>query len=268
MPAWIVANRVRLNIRAVIGLGDVTEGSTIQEYDEALKGWNVIKASRLIYMPMRGNHDFPESLWNQYFGTKYFNRMAWFGGAYNNSTSCYYTKFTEGSQKYLVMAMGFTPNSSQIRWAQKVLNNNTDCKVIVAAHSYLDITGFTPEGTTLWNKLINNNKNIFLVVCGHMHYPYSVYLIGTGRNGNRVNELRVDYQDLNYGAGYMEILKFEPLKGRIETSTYSAYLNKTDPTGSYTMPLPRNRYTLETSPMPKYSFKAGPSRRIYINEPL
>jgi predicted phosphodiesterase len=234
MPPWVVANQLKLNIKAVIGLGDVTDTDTTEEYVEAVKGWDVIKSSGLIYMPTRGNHDSSEALWNQYFGPKYFAGKPWFSGSDGNSTSCYYVKFVEGSQKYLVLAVGYDPNTQQIAWAQSALNANNDSKVVVVAHSYLNVTEFTPQGTTLWNGLIKQNKNIFLVVCGHIHTPYTSYVVSSGNN---VNELRADYQDYNYGNGYMEILTFQPSKSRIQTTAFSAYNNKTDSTGSYVMPL-------------------------------
>jgi hypothetical protein len=233
MPQWVVANQAKLNIKAVIGLGDVTDAGTPDEYVEAVKGWNVIKSSGLIYMPTRGNNGDMYPIWNQYFGPNYFAGKAWFGGSYGNSTSCYYVKFVEGSQNYLILAVGFDPNTQQIAWAQSVLNANKDSKVVVVAHSYLDVTQLTPEGTKLWNGLIMQNKNIFLVVCGHVHNPSppTSYFVR-----DKVNELRADYQDSNSGNGYMEILTFQPSKCSIQTTSFSAYINNTDPKGSYVMP--------------------------------
>jgi hypothetical protein len=238
MPQWVVANKEKLNIKAVIGLGDVTDAGTTDEYVEAVKGWNVIKSSGLIYMPTRGNNgDMNEAMWNQYFGLNYFAKKPWFGGSNGSSTSCYYVNFVEGSQKYLVLAVGYAPNASQIVWAQSVLDANKDSKVIVVAHSYLESKPqreLTAEGTTLWEGLIQKNKNIFLVVCGHRYgssQSTSYFL-----KDKRVNELRADYQDKNFGNGYMEILTFQPSKCSIQTTAFSAYINNTDPKGSYVMP--------------------------------
>ena len=74
-----------MNIKAVIGLGDVTNSGSDAEYIEAVTGnrpsnrggWNLIKSSGLIYMPTRGNNGdyFNETRWNQYFGPEYFTRI-------------------------------------------------------------------------------------------------------------------------------------------------------------------------------------------------
>lgn len=257
MPKWVVDNQAKSNIKAVIGLGDVTNGGSDLEYIEAVtgnmpnnrSGWNLLKSSGLIYMPTRGNNGdyFNETRWNQYFGPKYFAGKPWFSGCYGNSTSCYYVKFAEGSQKYLVLAVGYAPTKQQIDWANKSLNlkENRDSKVIVVAHSYLGLKELTPEGETLLKGLIKQNKNIFLVVCGHMHYGETSYTSYVLRDG--VNELRANYQDMNNaGDGYMMILTFQPSKGIIQTKAYSAYKKRTDPHGSYIMcmrlPTPRLVY--------------------------
>ena len=262
MPQWVVENKEDLNIKAVIGLGDVTNSGSKPEYIEAITGnmsnnrggWNLIKSSGLIYMPTRGNNgDSNEALWNEYFGPEYFTEegsvppknMSWFGGCYDSSTSCYYVKFAEGSQKYLVMAVGHAPTKLQKVWANQVLKKNSDSKVIVVAHSYLENDTLTkPEGEDLWNDLIMNNKNIFLVVCGHMHVGIPPTSYGTRE---KVNELRADYQDIQDGDGYMMILTFQPSKGKIQTRAYSNFTKMNDTNGSYGMdicvlPTPRLVY--------------------------
>jgi hypothetical protein len=262
MPQWVKDNRAKENIKAVIGLGDVTDTYPANpiEYSEALKGWNIIKSSDLIYMPTRGNNGDRDSKWNDYFGPKYFAGKTWFGGYHDSTTSCYYVKFVEGSKKYLVLAVGFDPNPAQIAWAQDVLNANNDSKVIVVAHSYLEAKQqrvLTGEGTELWEDLIQKNKNIFLVVCGHRYdsSPSTSYFL----KDKRVNELRADYQDIGNGSGYMVNLTFQPSNYIIQTTAFSAYLNKTDPKGSYVMPLCLGI----PLPKPKLVYKGKEDRTTY-----
>ncbi|MDQ1260951.1 MAG: hypothetical protein QG575_132 [Euryarchaeota archaeon] len=236
MPSWVVNNKETMNIKAVIGLGDVTDTSTDPEFTEAVNGWNMIKDADIIYVPLPGNHDLTisDSIWNKYFGTEYFSGKSWFSGAYQDNTAAYHVKFDVGSHKYLIIALRYNPSSSDLLWAQGIIDANKDREVIVATHSYLDASTLTGSGTIIWSNLVKQNKNIFLVVCGHMHSgTASSYVVATGVNGNKVNQLRVDYQDDNYGGGYMEILRFQP--GKILTTAYSAYLDKTDSASAYTM---------------------------------
>ena len=227
MPKWTVDNKANMNIKAVIGLGDVTDTNTAPEYSEAVKGWNIIKNADIVYVPIRGNHDATSSLWNQYFGTSYFSGKTWFGGAYKNDTSTYYVKFNSGSYEYLVLALGYNPNDARLTWAQNIINSNDDLEIIVVTHSYLNATNLTIEGENIWNKLVEQNKNIFLVVCGHLWPPFRSYVVATGTNRNKINQLCVDYEGVGRGRGYIEILKFQPSKSRITSVTFSPSLNRT-----------------------------------------
>jgi hypothetical protein len=240
MPNWVIENRETLNIQAVIGLGDVTHDCTDSEFAEGVKGWNMIKDAGIIYVPLAGNHDLDNhgSVWDNYFGPNYFSDKTWFGGTHEkDSTDAYYVKFDVGSHKYLVIALRYDPSDSDLLWAQEIINSNEDREVIVATHSFLNMLTLTEEGTNIWRNLVQQNKNIFLVVCGHMHAGDSTSscAVNTGLNGNNVYALCVDYQDIDYGGGYMEILRFRD--GKILTSAYSAYFNETDDTGAYTMKL-------------------------------
>jgi hypothetical protein len=237
MPSWVVKNRETLNIQAVIGLGDVTDTGTASEFAEAVKGWNMIKDAGIIYVPLPGDHDLANygSAWKNYFGPSYFSGKTWFGGSYKNSNDVYYVKFDVGSHKYLIIALRDNPSISDLYWAQGIISANEDRKVIVATHSFLNKSSLTDAGTNIWRNLIWQNKNIFLVVCGHIHTGNSTSscAVASGLNGNKVYGLCVDYQDVNYGGGYMEILRFQ--NDKILTSAYSAYLNETDVTGAYTI---------------------------------
>ncbi len=238
MPNWVVDNKNTYNIKAVIGLGDVT--NSVTDFTEAVKGWNMIKDAGIIYVPIPGNS--PGDLspaWNENFGPQYFFGKNWFRGAYNDKTNAYYVTFDVGSYKYLVIALGYSPSSQELLWAQDIISANKDREVIVTTHSFLDTTSLTVEGKTIWNELVKRNKNIFLVVCGHVHpmNSYSSYKTDYGVYGNRVNELRVDYQVANNGGdGYMEILEFQPSKHKIVTKAYSSLRGIDSTGGAYTMP--------------------------------
>jgi len=143
MSKWTADNKANMNIRAVFGLGDVTDTNSPYEYSEAVKGWDIIKNSGIVYVPIRGNHEITSSRWNQYFGPSYFSGKTWFGGAYKNDTSTYYVKFDSESRKYLVIALGHNPNNARLAWAQDVINSNNDREVIIVTHSYLGNTRLT-----------------------------------------------------------------------------------------------------------------------------
>lgn len=135
-----------------------------------------------------------------------------------------HVKFNSGSYKYLVLALGYNPNDARLTWAQNIINSNEDREIIVVTHSYLNATNLTIEGENIWNKLVEQNKNIFLVVCGHLWPPFRSYVVATGTNGNIINQLCIDYGGVGHGRGYIEILKFQPSKGRITRVTTLHFL--------------------------------------------
>ncbi len=263
MAQWVVDHKINNNIQAVIGLGDVTQHDNSLEYTEALRGWNKIKNAGVPYVPVVGNHDYDNLImrstitWNINLGIAYFSGKIWYGGSYKNHTENYYIKLDIGTQKYLIMALELFPRTVALTWAQGVISANTDRKVIITTHGYLNPDGTRTlhtdlggpnqlglsgdnDGQQIWDNLIKLNSNIIMVVCGHQHYPLrpqtSAYSIDKGVNGNLVHQFFINHQDeKNGGNGYMALLKFRPSLGLVEVKTYSPTLDAYDPTGTYTM---------------------------------
>jgi Calcineurin-like phosphoesterase len=263
MAQWVVDHKISNNIQAVIGLGDVTQDDNSSDYTEALRGWNNIKNAGVPYVPIIGNHDYDNvnmraaSTWNTNFSTAYFSGKNWYGDSYNNYTENYYIKLDLGTQKYLILALELFPRTVLLTWAQAVISANTDRKVIITTHGYLnpdgtrtlhtdsdgpDDLGLTGDndGQQVWDKLIKSNSNIIMVVCGHQTNPpwpqTSAYSPVNGVNGNVVHQFFINHQsEVNGGNGYMALLNFRPSLGLVEVKTYSPTLNAYDPTGTYTM---------------------------------
>ena len=269
IPRWVANNKTPQNIRAVIGLGDVTNEHTGIEFQEAVKGWNIIDNAGLPYIPVIGNHDYNSmhsraaTTWNDYLGVNRFSPKSWYGGAYNNSTENYWIKFNIGSHKYLILALEFFPRIEALHWAQSIISANTDREVIVATHGYLNGNGARTrhgdawgpdengsDGQQIWDNLIKLDSNIFLTVCGHqIGGPTSAYSRDTGIAGNTVNQLFINHQnEKNGGNGYMGLLKFQPSTGTIDVTTYSAYLNAYDSTGTCTFSYTGPAQSITTQP--------------------
>jgi hypothetical protein len=234
---WIVENKDKLHIVAVVGLGDVTDSGKANELKAAQAGWNKIKDAGIIYVPVRGNHDKETKTWNMYFGPTYFSGKDWYGGSYSKSdTSNMFVNFEAGGQKYLTLALNMNPGKSVLNWAKKVITANADSNVMIIDHSYLGDTGhgLTSVGNVVWNNLVKKNRQIFLVGCGHIWHNPTYYRISTGSAGNKVFELRSDFQATNNGNGYIQVLDFLP-KDTISTYAYSTVDNTIDPKSKYAM---------------------------------
>lgn len=256
---WIADNRTALNIRMVVGEGDIVNlaGSTTQwqNADAAIK---ILDTAAVPYTLALGNHDYENQspggrsavAFNQWFGPARYADYSWYGGNYNGSNENFYTFFSVDSQQYMVLALEFFPRDAVINWASSIIANNSSSKVIITTHNYLETdgtridrcdgpaySGNNPQ--TLWEKVIRKHSNIILVVSGHRHDPPTAYRSDLADNGNVVNQIFTNFQTWpSGGSGYLRILKFRPSLNRIEVTTYSPYLDAYLTTSQFQFSLP------------------------------
>ena len=215
MSRWVAANKKAHNIQAVIGLGDVTNQHTDIEFQDAVKGWNIIDNTGLPHVPVIGNHDYDSlrprvaATWNRYLGVDRFSGKSWYGTACNNSTENYCIKFDVGTHKYLVLALAILSRPNVLKWAQTIIGANSDREIIVATHGYLNHNGhrtrhgdaYGPDNDSfdsqqVWDNLLKLNSNVFLTVCGHqIGGPTSAFSTDVGISGNSVHQIFLNYQN-------------------------------------------------------------------------
>ena len=202
---WILANKDKKNIKYVMGLGDITDkydvkynGSTSgASHDTAAEwAWAYSQISRLDgeipYSVVRGNHD-NENYFDQYFVNDAY-RSQFQDPDYKDNSVCFfedgsvrnaYTKFTVGTEKYLLLLLDYAPTDAALDWAYGVVQRNKDYRVIINTHSYLDKDKtLTDEGDAIWEKVVMDNENVILVLCGHI---ISSDIVKTEREGNSEN---------------------------------------------------------------------------------
>ena len=115
-------------------------------------------------------------------------------------------------------------------------NSNRHC--ILLAHSYLGKNGQRTAnsyykicgnyGENIWEKLVKNHRNIFMILCGHhsasgLHDGRSL-LESTGVYGNKVIQILSDYQFYKGGMGYLRTIKFLPNNNLLEIEIFSQAL--------------------------------------------
>jgi hypothetical protein len=261
---WIVRNRSALNIKFVVGLGDiVNNGSDLAQQQNADAAVRTLDNAGIPYLLALGNHDYkwarPDTrdaaVFNRFFGPWRYSGKTWYRGNFPaGSNENFYGVFDINGRKYLVMALEFYPRNSVLSWAASVIAANPDRQVILIMHSYLlgdrrvglcdsgnaeDYgIGFDNDGQEMWAKLMSKHPNIIMVLNGHFH--------GWGRRadlgvrGNLVNQIEADYQRwTNGGGGYLRIMTFRPLLNRVDVKTYSPYYNHylTDGGNQFSIPL-------------------------------
>lgn len=249
---WIRDNREKLNIVAVLHLGDITNNNTEKEWENADKALSVLDDVIPLFL-VPGNHDtgpgggrgnLETEFLDKHFPPSRLEKKPWFGGVFEkNSIKNAYYFFEASGIKFMVVCLEFGPRDEVLDWANKIVSENKDSKVIVVTHAYmyLDDTRIGPgdawnprgypnggnDGEDIWKKFVSKHANIFLVHSGHILHDGRGRQTSEGEKGNKVHEILANYQMLARGGeGWLRILKFDPVAKKIEVTTYSPDLDK------------------------------------------
>jgi hypothetical protein len=232
---WCVNNATANNIVFVTQLGDITNDNTTTAWTNANTSMTLLESPSpgLPYGIAIGNHDSPgSSLVNNYFPPSRFSGRTYFGGTYASGDYTHnYEFFSAGGMDFIVIHLGggsSTPAAAVLHWADGLLRTYSERRAIVVHHSLLNVaeTGtasWTTPGQAIYDSL-QDNSNLFLMLCGHNHGEGK--RTDTGSNGNTIYTLLSDYQGYtNGGNGYLRIMQFSPAGNSIAVTTYSPYLS-------------------------------------------
>ena len=238
---WILDNRVSKKIGYVFGLGDITDGNSSNEWKLAKENILEKLTGVIPYSVVRGNHDGVNNI-NAVFANEAY--MSQFDGFYEDGNIVNsYRYFDIQSTKYLLITLDYGASDAVLEWAGDIIANNPDRKVIITTHAYLyrdgttldqgDVcppatTGGSNNGDHMWNKLISQYENIFLVMSGHDPSAKVVVTQTEGVNGNIVTQMLADPQgvDANTVPTGMVTMLYIMADGSIEVETYSTIQEK------------------------------------------
>jgi hypothetical protein len=260
---WIVANRATWNIQFVLGEGDIVNAPEQSlEWANADAAVKILDQAKMPYVLALGNHDYdgvvPASrgttAYNQWFGVQRYSALPWYGGHLGTTNENFYGSFKVNGQRYIVLALEYYPRDEALQWADALMTANPDAQFLITTHSfeYTDgvredtcdtqdmrsSTGRNPQ--RVWETVLKNHDNVQLVVSGHVIGNNTAHRTDLGVNGNVVNQIFTNFQNLtNGGNGYLRILKFRPALNVIEVYTYSPTLKQslTTPAFQFTLPL-------------------------------
>ena len=238
---WILENSQSKKIGYVFGLGDITNGSSSSEWTVAKE--NIFRLNGVIpYSVVRGNHDKLAAFNNAFATNSYY--VSQFDGFYQEGDMTNsWRKITVGDVKYLMITLDYGASDEVLAWAGDIIEANPDHKVIITTHAYLYRDGTTLDqgdvcppatsggynnGDHMWDKLISQHENIFLVLSGHDPSAQVVVAQSTGIHGNLVTQLLVDPQGIDasgVATGMVTMLYFKA-DGSLEVETYSTIQEK------------------------------------------
>jgi hypothetical protein len=246
---WIAAHKDEQNIAFVLHEGDVTDHNYWLEWQRG-RDWMRLLDGVVPYAVAVGNHDGISSsvsqtaLFNQYFSVTNYLGKPGFGGVFesNRMDNCYHL-LSAGGIDWLLLVLEFGPRNQVLAWANQVLDNHPDRRVILLTHShvYSDNTlhgsstnhlwmptsyGRANNGVDVWNKLLRLHPNTALAFNGHMLLSGAGRLVGTNDYGSRVFQMLANYQvRADGGGGFLRLVQFQPEQDSMTVTTYSPYLN-------------------------------------------
>ena len=214
---WIADNAASKKMSYVIGLGDITDQDSKAEWEAAKNA--IGKLNGVVpYLLLRGNQD-TSYRFNATFGTDAYKSQC--KGYYEEGKiENVYTIFKAGGVDYLLIAMDWSPSNQCLAWADGVIEQFPNHRVIISTHSYLYKDGTTVDaedpdapdtfaspdnnlnnGDEIWNKLVSKHENIFLVLSGHIGSDDVVVSQRGGAHGNVVTQVLANPQDVDAEIG-------------------------------------------------------------------
>lgn len=248
---FILENKNNLKINRVIGLGDMTEDNTADQWE--LVSEEVFRLDgELPYTVIRGNHDHyartpeaeatREQMFFDYFDNAVYRKQ--YDGSYNGTPAHTYTRFTVCGIPYLLLCLDYGPDDDVLAWASSVVESFPDDNVIVVTHAFLFHDGTTLDEhdicpprrdvgfnncDEMWDKFVSKHENIVLVLCGHDPSNEVVTSQLIGENGNIVTCCLIDPQHTDFymePAGLVALLHFSDGGSKITIEYYSTVKNQ------------------------------------------
>jgi hypothetical protein len=174
------------------------------------------------------------------------------------------SEFKLSGDNWLVFSLEFGPRNKTITWAESLIAQYPNHKIIINTHAYMyeDNTlqdgedwwqpqaygigkskgeEATNNGGQLWEKLVKRHKNVLFVFSGHVLKSGVGTLVSKGDHGNKVYQMLANYQKgvktVEKGnSGYLRIIKVDSANEIISVKTYSPWLDqyKTEPEHQFT----------------------------------
>ena len=260
---YIVENKDEMNLKMFINLGDIFD---VVDFTDDIGGYNAgdeygrnrgndpdtkywfqqkqyvsdqvqkLENADIPVALTMGNHDYEDMAFNyrinktfdEAFPLSRFESKDYFGGAQYEDIEQAYYYFEGNGQKYMVLVLGLFPSDEMIEWANRVVSENTDCKVIVTTHGYFDRTGrAVPRADYLWTNFLSLHENIFLLLCGHDWDDGKIETqVDYGVHGNPVYQFMINSQGEEFGGmGLFAQLIFRT-DGTVDCAYYAPSVEK------------------------------------------
>ena len=184
--------------------------------------------------------------------TAFFKDKPWYVASHDGGADSAQV-FEAGGYRFLHIGLQFDPPDDSLAWAASVIERYKGLPTIVSTHDYMNKEGervpnpivdghaIDPVNNNpqmVWDKLISQHDQIFLVLCGHEHGQ--AWRADDNAFGHKVWQVLADYQDrgqtakdagvnsawpVGIGDGWMRLMTFDMGKAQpvMRVETYSTY---------------------------------------------
>jgi len=276
---WLVDNADNKGISFVTHVGDITQHAGSEEFDIALNAMNVLREAGIPFSVLPGNHDIgtggssnerATSTFNGAFSTSYMSEDPTFGGVYDQEADRYDNNYhlwdAPDGTGWMILNLEFGPRDDVLRWADEVLTQHGDRKVMVLTHSYNDFDGRHDalggplngegagynyglgrdaegswDGEEIWREVISKHPNVVFTAGGHIFGDGAETVVSYNDFGNPVYQFLVNYQNGvaleatgsgdasqggNGGNGAVRLVTVDPTNNAFYTETYFTELDQ------------------------------------------
>ncbi len=264
---WIKDRADEDNTAMVIHVGDIVQTATVEKEWEAADRAHRVLDGVVPYSVLPGNHDGAPGkteLYNKYFSPERFADAPWYGGGMDDKNDNNFCLFDAATMKFMVLSLEFDPRPETLAWANEIVADHPDRRVIVVTHSYITPKGRNAIGDSVFKQLITKHENIFMVIGGHVLGVN--HQTSTNDDGGTVHEILCDYQGFpNGGDGWLQTMRFAPEEDKIHVAAYSPLLDESNDAPQHTYVLD---YDMEVKHPPVPSVSRPRVRQILRLRPL
>lgn len=238
---WICTNKKKLDISAVVHLGDVVHNyNDKKEWGRAVEAMKFLDLCGINYTILPGNHDVGDdtdySFYDEYFNSKnndvtnidYLSNIYYFPDNTKRNTFTHYKSMSYGilSLEYMP-SLHYTYKYKLLEWINQILLRFEKINIILVSHFVTDDCS-----SYIQNDIYNIAKkhcNIKIILGGH------VFFCDGQRTNNFINDcnkkvwaISSNYQHrIHGGNGYLRFYKFNNFDS-VCSYTYSVTMNKYD----------------------------------------
>ena len=257
---WLVNNRYNKNIQYILHVGDLVDNASDVQWEAVRRNFNKLVDNEIQFGFVPGNHDYddgagrsrPTTMYNKYLPYSKYSKLPYFGGAlYEGSMDNYYNIVNIDGIDYLFMNLEFGPRDCSLDWANRIVEEYPNHRVIVTTHHNMEPNGTVATKDDIYNaskygigkgnsvndpyqvfdKFVKQHQNIFMVFSGHTSYDDIVHRVDEGVNGNKIHQILIDAQGSMATSkdGFTDvfaIMKVNEAKKKMYIYWYSPYRNQ------------------------------------------